>query len=271
MRYPLEVPTTHASQNRMTALAFPHLRNAPIFEAVVEMRVSGVPADGAERGFGELSTALAPNFPRADPIKFVGSHFKFSVEDAGESETRIDHGVFGVQLVSDDKKFVVHAKKDGLVVSRRAPYTTWRDLVGWVRVVWPLYLHYLAPTDVGRIGVRYINHIALPPQSDTDHIFTAGPKIPPDLPQSFLDFSTRVVVAMPAYNAAVAIVQGVGLPPPAGGPRGTATLDIDAFTVSGPFKPDALDYLWESMEQLHEVKNIAFFSALHEKVWRQFE
>lgn len=255
----------------MTAQAFPHLRNAPIFEAVVELRVSGVPADGAERGFEELSSALAPNFPRSDPIKFVDSHFKFSVEDGGESEARIDRGVFGVQLVSDDKKFVVHAKKDGLVVSRRAPYTTWDDLLGWARVVWPLYLHHLAPTAIGRIGVRYINHIALPPLTDSDHIFTAGPKIPPALPQSFVDFSTRVVVAMPEYDAAVAIVQGVGLPPPAGGPNGTATLDIDAFTVGGPFKPDALDHLWERMEHLHVVKNIAFFSALHEKVWRQFE
>jgi uncharacterized protein (TIGR04255 family) len=267
MGYPSRV-----SASLSTPARFPHLTNAPIFEAVVELRVSGVTAGKSEHGFDELGDALAPDFPRRDPIKFVAPHFKFSLEEDGAAtESRVERGVIGVQLVSADKKFVVHAKKDSLVVSRRAPYTTWDDLRGWVRVVWPLYLHHLAPTAIGRIGVRYINHIALPPNTDTDNIFTAGPKIPSALPQSFLDFATRIVVPMVEYDAAVAIVQGVGLPPPAGGPKDTATLDIDAYTVGKPVDPAALDHLWERMEHLHMVKNIAFFSALHEKVWRQFE
>jgi uncharacterized protein (TIGR04255 family) len=260
------------SASPSTPARFPHLTNAPIFEAVVELRVSGVTAGKAERGFDEVANALASDFPARNPIKFVAPHFKFSLEDDdAATESRVERGVIGMQLVSADKKFVVHAKKDGLVVSRRAPYTTWDDLRGWVRVVLPLYLHHLAPTAIGRIGVRYINHIALPPKTDTDTIFTAGPKIPSALPQSFLDFATRVVVPMVEYDAAVAIVQGVGLPPPAGGPKDTATLDIDAYTVGEPFDPAAPERLWERMEHLHIVKNVAFFSALHEKVWRQFE
>ena len=251
----------------MTEQGFPHLKNAPIAEATVELRVASATTfpDGAYHAFRDR---LSNEYPGHSNIRFIAPSIK--LEDAAEVEARITSSVVGVRLESTDKKTVVHAKRDGLAVSRLAPYTSWDQLSATLRQLWPIYVDLFAPREVVRLGTRYINHIALPPEDnvDLDEVFTAGPKVPPSLPQSLSQYSTRLVLEMPEHNALVVIVQGIGLPPPTGAGPNVAGLDIDALNETH-FAPDSAD-IWHQLEHLHAVKNIAFFGSLHEHFWKQY-
>lgn len=251
----------------MTDQVFPHLKNAPIAEATIELRVASATTfpDGAYHAFRDR---LSNEYPGHSNIRFIAPSIK--LEDAAEVEARITSSVVGVRLESLDKKTVIHAKKDGLAVSRLAPYKSWHRLSATLRKLWPIYVDLFVPREVVRLGARYINHIALPPEAnvDLDQIFTAGPRVPPSLPQSLNQYSTRVVLEMPQQDAYVVIVQGIGLPPPTGAGPNVAGLDIDAFNETH-FAPDSSE-MWNQLEHLHAVKNKAFFGSLHEHFWRRY-
>jgi uncharacterized protein (TIGR04255 family) len=251
----------------MTELVFPHLPNAPIFEATIELRVASASPfpDGA---YGAFRERTADKYPLHSNMRFVAP--RITLEDAAEVHAIVTTSVIGVRVESSDRRNVVHAKKDGLTVSRLAPYSSWDDLVAEARTLWPIYLELFRPVKVIRLGTRYINHIVLPVEEriDLDEVFTAGPKIPPALPQVVSEYATRVVVDIATHNATVAVVQGLGLPPPLGAGPTVATLDIDAF--SGYHYAPESARVWEQLEQLHAVKNMAFFGSLHESFWRRY-
>lgn len=257
----------------MTAQAFPHLSKAPIYEATIELRVVGVSRD-SDDAVEAFRVEVANDFPHHRPIRFIAPQFKLNLAQAdGEFETtHVERGMIGVRMESPDRNYIVHAKKDGLMVSRMAPYTSWDELMAHVRTLWPIYCRHLAPKEVRRIGARYINHLPLPQVEvcDLDQIFTKGPQIPSALPQDLTEYAIRFVLQMPEHKAGVAMTQGIGLPPPSGAPGHSASLDIDAFTMGEPLAADSSE-LWDRLEHLHTVKNKSFFASLQERYWRQFE
>ena len=164
---------------------------------------------------------------------------------------------------------IVQAKNDGLVVSRLPPYDSWETLIAEVRSLWVVYFKVFAPSSVMRLGVRYINRIDLEyvdGRIDFDTVFTAGPQIPPGLPQTLETFATRIVMPMPDQHATLAIVQALEAPTVDG--THTALLDLDAFTNT-LMKPDTQE-IWDQLDRLRKVKNTAFFESLLKPIWEKY-
>ena len=247
-----------ASNTPMAEAKHPHLSKAPIAEAVVELRVTGQPA--SSEAFERFAVALSGSYPQQSKLQQASAKFEFR-ESVAHADIPVSR--FGVRLGSADERDVVVGSIRSLVVSRLAPYGSWDALVEKVKAAWPLYREHFGPDRVVRVGVRCINQIDLGGDViDLDTVFTAGPKIPPDLPQGLGEYATRVVVPMDD-SAIVAITQA--LEP---GSK-LVVLDIDAF---GQLDADPADdaTLFGRLEMLHDLRNRAFFASIHKHVWERY-
>jgi hypothetical protein len=97
---------------------------------------------------------------------------------------------------------------------------------------------------------------------DLDTVFTAGPKVPPDLPQGVGQYMTRVVLPIEA-DVGVSIAQTME---PL---SGHVVLDIDAFSALDADAADAAT-LMIKLGELHDLRNRAFFASLYEHVWERY-
>jgi uncharacterized protein (TIGR04255 family) len=246
----------------------PHLTKAPVVEAVVEVRVR-LSRPVVQADFDAFRSRLKDQFPKAQNIRFVASHLQFDSDD--EVKNDVSTGLIGVRLDDEDGRWVVQAKSDGLAVSRLPPYESWNGLIAQFRDLWPVYVEIFEPSTVLRLGVRYINRLPLPDTEtvDLDAVLTAGPKIPPTLPQNLTQFVTRVVFPLPADGIVLTVLQALEpAPGDVGGRRAHVVLDIDAACehALSPTSPE----IWGRLDSLRGAKNMAFFGSLTESTWKGF-
>ncbi|MDP1647209.1 MAG: TIGR04255 family protein [Rubrivivax sp.] len=244
------------------------MTNAPVAEAVIEIRVR-LSRPVVESDFDAFRDRLKDQFPKAQSIRFVASHMQFGSDE--EVKNDVSTGLIGVRLDDQEGRWVVQAKSDGLAVSRLPPYESWDGLVATLRALWPVYVEVFEPSIVLRLGVRYINRVPLPDTEkvDLDTVLTAGPKIPPTLPQDLTQFVTRVVFPLPADGIVLTVLQSLEpAPGDVAGRRAHVVLDIDAACeqTMSPTSPD----MWGRLDSLRRAKNMAFFGSLTEPTWKGF-
>jgi uncharacterized protein (TIGR04255 family) len=245
---------------------YPRLSRAPIAEAAIEIRATlSLPVP--EGVYDKFREAVAERYPTHNAMRFLVPHFH--IESESEVRTETASSLVGVRLESSDKRTIVQAKSDGLVVSRLSPYESWETLIAEVRSLWAVYFEVFAPSAVMRLGVRYINRIDLDyidGRIDFDTVFTAAPQIPRGLPQTLESFATRILMPIATHEATLAIVQALEAPTIDG--AHFAVLDLDAFTNT-LMKPDT-DDMWNQLERLREIKNMAFFESLLRPIWEKY-
>lgn len=243
----------------MTASEYSKLSKAPIVEAVIELKVR-LPGNADLSRLGAFREELSQQFPVSRDIQMLQARLQFDAEKGPQQS--LETGTLGVRLESQDTKWVIQARADGVSISRLAPYDRWESLLEHVRHIWPVYVRALAPEAVVRLGVRYINRIEVSAEAiDFDRVLTKGPKIPDDLPQALAEFYSRIVIPMIDERATLVLVQALDPgPPSASGTLPGVILDIDAFSEQ-PFEVDSLE-IWGKLETLREIKNRAFRTSL---------
>jgi uncharacterized protein (TIGR04255 family) len=138
-----------------------HYRNAPITEAVIDLRVE-VPAD---LGLKNLRDVLAEDaemerYPSKEALLLEGVQFARSGDGASTTSTLRQE--IGVRFHSTDGKYVFQARRDGFTLSRLSPYENWASFRTEARRLWNLYRATARPTRVLRAALRYINRINIP-------------------------------------------------------------------------------------------------------------
>jgi uncharacterized protein (TIGR04255 family) len=254
--------------NGMNMDTYPELNNAPIAEAVVEIRVR-MTGPVANQRYSTFAERLRVKYPNSKNIRFVTARLHFDSDD--EVKNDLANALVGVRLDSEDGKWVVQAKNDGLTISRMRPYESWETLIAEVQGLWPQYVEIFAPEVVVRMGVRYINRIPLlgTDQVDLDSLLTVGPKIPPQLPQVLSQFLTRVVLPIEGNGIVLVISQSLQPEPvDSAAPLGHVVIDIDASCEEG-LAVDSPD-MWKKLLALRDAKNMAFFGSVTEPTWRRF-
>lgn len=239
-----------------------HLKNAPITEAVVDIRIKEL--DGSNI---DLLSAVAEEYTAAYPTKRVMHRklFSLQVDDAVAGE---DSAIYGYRFESDNRQKIVQVRLDGFTLSYLRPYSNWMALVSDAKELYEYYQAIVKPEFVSRIALRYINQIKIPlPLADFSEYLTAPPTIPEKLPQGLLGFLTQNVVEFSGEGAIAKVTQG--LEDITNPDNITILLDIDVFR-SEEFVPNS-DVIWETFERLHNLKNKIFFESLTEKTMRLFE
>ena len=242
-----------------------YLRNAPITEAIIDLRVKAAAGFHAEK-FAELKPHLIERFPKMEEQR--GVHAMFEMISGPSRPPTVQVGIRGYFLKSADDKTIVQFRVDGFTVNRLRPYNSWEELFPQAMELWDLYCTISKPEVITRLAVRYINRIELPSDPFTfEEYLRAAPIVPPELPQDVSSFLTRVTILDREKNLAAHVAQALE----ASGQRQQPAIifDIDAYKES----EFAIDDPTVKMifSQLRALKNLIFFNYLTEETLRRFE
>lgn len=242
----------------MTAqMNHPHLNNAPITEALIDLRVQlpeGFKLSELEAFCGEVHQEY--------PTKMHRKSWTGLIRVSGGGRPEIENSepkTDGFVLKSESGLQVVQARMDGFTFSRLQPYETWEKLRDEARRLWALYVRITDPQCVTRIAVRYVNKINLPIEDDFTTYLTTGVQISPELPQAMSGLFLRCEVPFDNPKAQTIITQTLGEP---SGEMDSVpyVFDIDVYRMGSPCI-DLLQ-LWNEFDELRDVKNQVFFGSI---------
>lgn len=246
--------------------SFPHLPDAPIVEAVIHW-------------VARKETPLPPNEWRDRIIERLPDYPECQLQhellleaeitpDGSSTQVRRDTWR-GFRLTSSDKLQIVQFNRDGMVFSRLKPYEDWNAFSEEGLRLWKLFVQLAEPSEVRRLGVRFINRIAPIDPARLGKYLAKPPKClePLGLPMTaFLYQSTHDV---PGHPFKVNVVQTIQPPSPPRAEGFGLILDTDAFTTQA-FQPSD-EVLRAHLAKMRWLKDKAFFSLLTKNAIKMFE
>ena len=241
-----------------------HLKNAPLTEALVDIRVS-LPSIFDPKDFLSLSNDISDKYTKSKPRQLFTAAFGVETGKPFTQPTE-NKGIHGYICKSEDEKDVVQFRIDGFTFSRLNPYSEWETVLSEAKRLWGLYSIKCLPELITRIAVRYINRLDLPlPIKDFADYLTAPPLVPDSLPQGVSQFLTRVVIH--DADTTANIIQAMKSSPKAD--HVGVILDIDVFKLKETgFEESSI---WPEFEKLRDFKNRIFFESITEKTARLYE
>jgi uncharacterized protein (TIGR04255 family) len=247
-----------------------HLPNAPITEALIDLRIDAVGDISVESLEGELERRRNLGYRKHGPV--VRSRFGFSVkpEDTPPAIALApENQIIGWRLHSEDEKYVALLSLEGMTLSRLPPYQSWETLVAEAKRLWQLYLECVGPRQVTRAATRFINNLRLPFQEGDpfERFLLVPPTVPEQLPQPMFGFLQRFVISDAPSGAVIVFTQALHElhAPQAPVP---VILDIDVFRLSQ--FPGGGNEVWECLSTLRSLKNRFFFGCLTEEAIRLY-
>lgn len=236
------------------------LRNAPVVEALIDIRVRSRPGFQAEE-FRKLVPELASRYPIADEQRAVQAQFEMRPGQQPSQASR-DLGLQGLLFRPTDRLSIVQFRADGFTFNRLKPYTSWEHIFPEAMSLWRMYRSIAQPLGVTRLALRYIDHLRAPlPVQELGGYLTAPPQVPDELPQDLVEYLTSILVHDVSSEVLARITQTMrsGVEPSVV----TFILDVDAFrNVDLP--PDSPD-IEPIFLALRSFKNTAFFACFTER------
>lgn len=242
-----------------------HLKNAPIREAVIDIKI--VPPVSLEL-LTSYAESLRKDFPEQEELRQSTLGIEFGENQMKAS--RVDNAPHGLRLISEDPKYIVQLKCDGFTFSSLPPYESWETIEKKARVLWDGYVAKSQAEKVTRVAVRYINMIELPlPTGELKEYLSAPPEIPEDLPQELSGFFSRIVIVNKQIDAIALVTQALE---PSSENKAQVILDIDVFRENKEVAWAAGDpHVWDTLNQLKKFEDQIFFQSLTEKTVEMFE
>jgi uncharacterized protein (TIGR04255 family) len=251
-----------------TAEEFPHLANAPIVEAALEIRARAE-APWEEAAILEQLKSRLPDYPTTLALHAFQQQFQFGPNQAAQGTSQ-DLGLKGFRLQSRDNLQITLFNRDGFTLSRLPPYESWEQFSAEGFRLWDIYMELARPSQIQRLGLRFINRINLRPQEGSlDRYLVAPPQTPADLDFPFVAFLHHDSFAVPGESYFINVVKTVQ-PAQNGVTTGPALIfDIDVFSE----QPFALEdkVLRDKVAEMRWLKNKFFFGSITSGAWEAFK
>lgn len=242
------------------------LKSPPIIEAICQIDLS-LPDDlDIKSRINDFYEDIKESYPERNEIPGMNLNININKE--------IKESLLSSSPVPSINRFINSDKKQifsvfgptNFSLSRLSPYISWEQFQGEIVRLRRIYNKFFQPTIIKRIALRYINNIKIPYGREFENYFTASPKIPPNLPQSFISFMSNIVVYEESINAIGRIIHVFNPPPQQDNiPEFiNIILDIDVYKANDKgIKEDEVEY---TLEQLRLYKNKIFFGSITEKL-----
>lgn len=235
---------------------FPHLNNAPIKEAVIDLQVLSAASWNASTVREQLKTHLS-NYPKIEEnheIKHTLTNLQPTVEDLG---------CVGFRATSRDGFYVAQFTRRGFTLSRIRQYDHWDSFREEAHMLWDLYCEWVQPSKIKRIGVRFINRMLADYKSKGFlAAFTDPPKVKQIIGWELDNFLHRDTLRVPNTGYRVNIIKTVVSSP-------TKPNEVAAILDSDVFYPCDLQCGWdnvaEHLKAMHWIKNKVFFASITKK------
>ena len=245
------------------------LAHSPIREAIIEIRSARCPLSRVT----EWRDSIAADFPRSQPFRLASE--ALGLPD--ERRTRLDFGSVAAQVgwrcESADGHDVVLVWTDGLSVARVGDYQGWDPFAARCLALFETYRRVVAPAEIERVGLRYVNDIRLPitPSFDFDDYLTTAPRTPKGFPQAYFDFLMHLRLPTGIDDTTVDVMQATDA-------KGRSAseipliIDVDVGNNRLQVADERIaERLREALQQLHEIQNRAFFGMITERLAETYQ
>ncbi len=253
--------------------SFPLLARAPIVEAVIEV-VARAEVPWEEQAIKERVKARLPDYPgilsgRAIQfaVEFPQSKEQSLVQAPVATQAAEEMGWRGLRCESADKHQIVQFIRDRYVFSRLAPYESWNRFRDEALRLWSLHMELAQPTEVQRLGLRFINSIAIPGEGDLAEFLQAPPTPLLEMELTFTGFLHKDTLAVPGHPYVVNFIKTIQ--PAQGGEGAGLILDIDVFTTQ-PVGTDQVA-IERHLAEMRWLKNKIFFGSITPKAMETFK
>lgn len=251
-----------------TSETFTHLSKAPIVEAVIEVRAQAE-AVWDEPLITEHLKSKLPDYPNVQSQRQFMSEVKVELGQKAEGMIQ-DLGWKGLRLESADKLHIAQFNRDGFSFSRLQPYDSWEQFCSEGLRIWQLHMDLAKPAEVHRLGLRFINRMALSREEEQlEDYLQILPQNPQGMDLPIGGFFHHEVLGVPGYSYAINIRRTIQPPDKPTDTEFGLILDIDVFTTQ-PFQPES-DIIERSLAEMRWLKNKVFYGSLSQKAVEKFK
>ncbi len=238
---------------------FPHLDRAPIVEAVIHWSARSEKTLRPEELQDHLKMRL-PDYPNVQTQQELQLEAQIAPGSTAQSQHTQWHGF---RLESADQRYIAQFTRNGFVFSRIRPYEDWSRFTEEAKRLWRLHVELAEPSEIERLGVRFINRLVPVEMDKLDEILTLPTRCPPSLTLPIGEFLHRSRFAVPGHPYSLNVIQTTQPPAPPDTDALGLILDIDVITTkTTDLDESALD---ARLSEMRWLKNKAFYSLLTEQ------
>lgn len=243
------------------------LSRAPIVEAIIDLRARAQ-IEWDESIIREQLAPRLPDYPTVHSQHVFRHELKVEAGKAAEAAIH-DVGWNGLRFESGDKTNIVQFNRDGFVFSRLEPYQHWAQFLAEALQLWSVYFELAQPSEIQRLGVRFINRIMPVERAELADYLTQPPRHPNHLELPISGYLHQDTFEVPGHPYAINMIQTIQpQSTPGGNDSFSLILDIDVF-VTQPFEPVG-GLVERRLAEMRWLKNKAFFGSLTEDALKTF-
>ncbi len=250
-----------------TREAFPHLTNAPIVEAVIEIRALTEVTWDETLITAQLKGKL-PDYPNVQSQQEFRHEVKLEFGQKA-SDAILDLGWKGLIFKSVNKVHIAQFNRDSFLFSRLQPYDSWKQFCDEGLRLWQLHMNLAKPTEIQRVGLRFINRMGLSLDEQLEDYLQILPQKPQGLDLPIGSFFHHEVLGVPGYPYAINIRRTIQLPDKTTDKKIGLILDIDVFTIQ-PFEPKT-GIIEQYLAEMRWLKNKVFYGNITPKAIEVFK
>jgi uncharacterized protein (TIGR04255 family) len=242
--------------------SFEHLPNAPIVEAVIHWRARAEKKLDPDALLEQLMDRV-PEYPNHQRQQEIGVGAEIGREGASLQQRQTWQGY---RLESSDKLHVAQFTRNGFVFSRLKPYEDWEKFEAEAKRLWFIYRELAEPSEVQRLGVRFINLITSVQPEKLASLLKVPPRCPGGFGLPLKGFMHQSLFEIPGHPYHLSAIQTIQPPSPPQRESFGLILDLDVFTT----RPIPFDEIDSRLLQMQWIKNKAFFSFLKKPALERF-
>jgi len=243
------------STNRTSWLKQKHYDNAPIKEAIIDVKIESSPALTLA-AFERAHTALPPGY--SERRKLMVNQLRGHMEEGVLTATATQDDM-GYAFVGGEGKNVAQFRVDGFRFSRLSPYRSWDELRNETEIFWALYRQIVGDIRIVGVGLRYINQLDIPtPIRDFRDFVRVYPEVSADLDQLLAGFFMQVQI--PQNDLGAMLILNESIVPPSRPDVVSVVLDIDLMKPN--LRIESNYELWDILDALRLRKNLIFESCI---------
>ncbi|MBS0263334.1 MAG: TIGR04255 family protein [Planctomycetes bacterium] len=237
---------------------FRQLARPPVVEAVIHWQARALCSLEQDSLVQSLAEEL-PGFTTPEPIHQLTVAAMFPETESGD-EVQRSRAWHGLRLKSVDGNFLIQFTRDGLVFSQVNDYQNWDSFSAAALMAWNVFVGIATPTEIQRLGVRFINHFPSATPENLREILIEPPVCPMGLPLS--QFTYQSEFAVPGHPLAVRVIKLMQPSITAFAGSAGLFLDIDVFSTK-ELANDSVA-VQTALSQMRWLKNKIFFTLLNE-------
>jgi uncharacterized protein (TIGR04255 family) len=248
---------------------FPHLSNAPIIEAVIEIRADAEASWNQEQVREKLESQLKDTYPYLDEVIGFQGEMTFTPGTVLSSKSE-STGWQGYRFYTEDKLQQARFLRGMFLYSRLKPYPHWEEFQTEALRLWQIHRSLSQASVITRMGVRFINIISdWASGSGVVSPLDPAPIQPRGLNLPHAGYLYQDGYSVPNRPYAANVLRSFPVKREPNATEGSVVVDIDAFTTQ-PLDANT-DVLATSLQDLRWLKDKLFFGLVSGASLEQFK